>query len=118
MILISHDRYFMDRVVNQLLIFNTDCDIIPFRGNYSDYMDTLKDIEDLKTLQSKSKSKPKQSNPSQPKKSNTKDIKKIEKIIDQLETEKKSLDAIFCSPDSTPADYADAGKNQTNRPTT
>ena len=105
-IIISHDRYFMDRVVNQLLIFNNDREIVPFRGNYSDYMDTLKDIEDLKKL----KVKPKQNSKIHPNKSSTKEIKKIEKKINQLETEKKSFDAIFCSPDSTPADYAEAGK--------
>ncbi len=36
-IIVSHDRYFMDKVVDQLFIFEEDGNIISFPGNYSDY---------------------------------------------------------------------------------
>lgn len=36
-IVISHDRYFMDKVVDHLLVFNGQGDIRDFPGNYSDY---------------------------------------------------------------------------------
>ena len=38
-IVVSHDRYFMDKVVDHLLVFNGQGDIRDFPGNYSDYRD-------------------------------------------------------------------------------
>ncbi len=37
LILVSHDRYFMDHLVDQLFIFEGEGEIQPFNGNYSDY---------------------------------------------------------------------------------
>lgn len=37
LLLVSHDRYFMDRLVDHLLIFNNTTTIIDFPGNYTDY---------------------------------------------------------------------------------
>ena len=37
--MVSHDRYFMDKVVDHLLVFNGQGDIRDFPGNYSDYRD-------------------------------------------------------------------------------
>jgi ATP-binding cassette subfamily F protein uup len=36
-IVVSHDRYFMDKVVDHLLVFRGDADIKDFPGNYSQY---------------------------------------------------------------------------------
>ena len=36
-IVVSHDRYFMDKVVDHLLVFNGQGDIRDFPGNYTDY---------------------------------------------------------------------------------
>lgn len=38
-IVVSHDRYFMDKVVDHLLVFRGQGDIRDFPGNYSDYRD-------------------------------------------------------------------------------
>ena len=38
-IVVSHERYFMDKVVDHLLVFNGQGDIRDFPGNYSDYRD-------------------------------------------------------------------------------
>lgn len=47
LLLVSHDRYFMDHLVEQLFIFEGDGKIIPFNGNYSDYRTSVeeKDVE-------------------------------------------------------------------------
>ncbi|WP_139692228.1 ABC-F family ATP-binding cassette domain-containing protein [Sporolactobacillus terrae] len=39
---VSHDRYFLDRVVDRLIVFEGDGRICRFEGNYSDYMDERK----------------------------------------------------------------------------
>ncbi len=42
LVLVSHDRYFMDHLVDELLVFEGSGKIQPFNGNYSDYR-TLED---------------------------------------------------------------------------
>lgn len=49
LVIISHDRYFMDRLVDHLFIFNGDGNIQDFPGNYSQYRDWLKDQDIEKT---------------------------------------------------------------------
>jgi len=45
LVLVSHDRYFMDHLVDQLFIFEGEGKIQPFNGNYSDYR-SMEDGED------------------------------------------------------------------------
>jgi ATP-binding cassette subfamily F protein uup len=53
LVLVSHDRYFMDHLVDQLFIFEGEGNIKPFNGNYSDYRDYLEEIEaSAKSVQS------------------------------------------------------------------
>jgi ATPase components of ABC transporters with duplicated ATPase domains len=40
-ITVSHDRYFLDKVADRLLIFNGQGDIDPYAGMYTDYLDQL-----------------------------------------------------------------------------
>ncbi|MEO5590944.1 MAG: ABC-F family ATP-binding cassette domain-containing protein [Chitinophagaceae bacterium] len=46
-LIVSHDRYFMDRLVDHLFVFQGDGDIRDFPGNYSQYRLALKDSEKL-----------------------------------------------------------------------
>ncbi|HLK31178.1 MAG TPA: ATP-binding cassette domain-containing protein, partial [Puia sp.] len=48
LLIVSHDRYFMDRLVDHLFVFQGDGDIRDFPGNYSQYRTALKDDEKLK----------------------------------------------------------------------
>ena len=52
-IVVSHDRYFMDKVVDHLLVFNGQGDIRDFPGNYTQY----RDWKDAKVHQEKEKEK-------------------------------------------------------------
>ena len=47
-IVVSHDRFFMDKVVDHMLVFQGDCKIKDFPGNYTDYRQwkELKDEEE------------------------------------------------------------------------
>jgi ABC transport system ATP-binding/permease protein len=47
LIIVSHDRYFMDRLVDHLFVFEGDGVINDFPGNYSQYRNWLKDQEQL-----------------------------------------------------------------------
>lgn len=44
-IVVSHDRYFMDKVVDHLLVFRGNADIKDFPGNYTQYRD-WKEVQD------------------------------------------------------------------------
>ncbi len=56
-IVVSHDRYFMDKVVDHLLAFRGNADIKDFPGNYSDYRQ-WKDEEDKKARLAQQAAKP------------------------------------------------------------
>jgi len=47
LIIVSHDRYFMDRLVEQLFVFEGDGKVRIYNGNYTDYREELE--EDAKT---------------------------------------------------------------------
>lgn len=46
LLLVSHDRYFMDHLVNQLFVFEGNGVIRLFNGNYTDYRDWLAEAEE------------------------------------------------------------------------
>ena len=45
LLVVSHDRYFMDEVVDQLFVFQGDGKVKGFMGNYSQYKDYLQEKE-------------------------------------------------------------------------
>lgn len=47
LMIVSHDRYFMDRLVDHLFVFEGNGVVNNFPGNYSQYRDWLKDREQL-----------------------------------------------------------------------
>jgi ABC transport system ATP-binding/permease protein len=49
LVLVSHDRYFMDHLVDQLFIFEGNGVIRPFNGNYSDYRTFIEEQEEVKS---------------------------------------------------------------------
>lgn len=51
-IVVSHDRYFMDKVVDHLLVFRGEGEIKDFPGNYTQYREWQK-LEDKKTAEQK-----------------------------------------------------------------
>ncbi len=50
LLIVSHDRYFMDRLVDHLFVFQGDGDIRDFPGNYSQYRIALKEDEKLSNV--------------------------------------------------------------------
>lgn len=99
-IVVSHDRYFMDKVVDHLLVFKGKGVIKDFPGNYTQYRDWegLKAKEDEKA-QAKSKEKTDYHNVTKRKmtfKENM-EFKRLTEEIENLENEQKSLEEELCS---------------------
>ena len=57
LLLVSHDRYFMDHLVNQLFVFEGDGQIRLFNGNYTDYRDWMDEQESPKQKKDKTSGK-------------------------------------------------------------
>lgn len=89
LLLVSHDRYFMDHLVEQLFVFEGDGKIMVFNGNYSDYRTWL---EEKETEPEPVKKEVIESKASSGKKSSFKEKKEYEEIqkeIEKLEGERK-----------------------------
>lgn len=44
-IAVSHDRYFLDRIVGKMFTFEGDASVKQFTGNYSDYVESIQEME-------------------------------------------------------------------------
>ena len=89
LLLVSHDRYFMDKIVDNLLVFEGAGKIRNFNGNYSDYKEYLEEIAENEKVQKESK-KQEVSKPA----SNKKKISfKEQKALELLEQEIQELEA-------------------------
>ena len=91
-IVVSHDRYFMDKVVDHLLVFNGQGDIRDFPGNYSDY----RDWKEAKAQKEKEAEKPQEEKTARVRLNDKRkmsfkekrEFEQLEKEIAQLEAEK------------------------------
>lgn len=57
LILVSHDRHFLDRLVDHLFVFRGDGEVKDFIGSYSQYREFIKDSEAEKRLQARAEGK-------------------------------------------------------------
>lgn len=101
-IVVSHDRYFMDKVVDHLLVFRGGGDIRDFPGNYSDYREWKQTkAEHDKKLVAKPKEEPVRRVRSDEKRRMTfkerKEFEALEVEIAALEEEKKVIEEALCS---------------------
>ena len=106
-IIVSHDRYFMDRVVDHLLVFKGEGDIDDFPGNYSEYREwsSLKERERQEEKEEAAKNAPtvtKQNTWGGEKKrrlsfKERQEMLALEADIEKLESEKQSIEAALCS---------------------
>ncbi len=94
LILVSHDRYFMDRLVEHLFVFEGNGIIKDFPGNYSDYR-TSKEEAELEEKKRKAVQKPQKTTVPEKKQEKTKmsfqekqELEKLEKEIPKLEARK------------------------------
>lgn len=102
-IVVSHDRFFMDKVVDHLLVFKGNAEVKDFPGNYTDYRQwqQLKDEEEQEALMLKKKESVKIEKPKREKTitkvkltyNEKREYEQLSKDIESLETEKKSLEA-------------------------
>ncbi|GAA4815261.1 ABC-F family ATP-binding cassette domain-containing protein [Litoribaculum gwangyangense] len=102
-IVVSHDRYFMDKVVDHLFVFKGDGIIEDFPGNYTDYRvyeDSQPIIPNISEAKKDNKSW-KQNEVSKLSYNEEKELKNIESKLNSLAFDKKELENKFNNPDLT-----------------
>ena len=112
-ITVSHDRYFMDRLVDHLFIFEGEGQVRDFPGNYTDYRANISNDAKLKQTMSKAKVIDKNNVAEQKRKLTYKEKKEydtIESVIDALEQEKTTIGAQFNDSDLNPEKMKELGK--------
>lgn len=100
-IIISHDRYFMDKVVDHILVFKGEGEIQDFPGNYTQFRewDSLQPADTSKE-EKREKTPVKSYRSDEKKKMSYKEKREFETLeseIAKLETEINSLEAELCS---------------------
>ena len=105
LIVISHDRYFLDNIVDHLFVFEGDGIIKDFPGNYSDYRQWCDENPPLSHTEAnkpkeKTTTKQRQERPDRMSFKERKEFEQLTIEIDLLNAEKQELDALFNSGDT------------------
>ncbi|NUY81100.1 ABC-F family ATP-binding cassette domain-containing protein [Flavobacterium sp. MAH-1] len=107
LVVVSHDRYFMDKIVDHLFIFRGQGKIEDFPGNYSDFRIYEDSAEPTKDDTPKEKANWKQNKASTGLSFNEqKEFSKIEKEIKDLEWRKKEIEQLFSDGKVADADIS------------
>ena len=104
LIIVSHDRHFLDRLVDHLFVFCGDGVVKDFIGNFSEYRAFIKDYEASSEKASSTKvatasEKPKTEKPRKLSWKQERELESLEKEIEELAAEKKSLEESLGSLD-------------------
>ena len=105
-IVVSHDRYFMDKVVDHVLVFHGDGQVQDFPGNYTQYREWKRERDEQQKATKGETDKSRQNAYREGNQSNRKrrltfkekqEYQTLETEIDRLETEKASLEEALSS---------------------
>ena len=117
-IVVSHDRYFMDKVVDHLLVFRGDGDIKDFPGNYSQFREWERSRQEPKPASGKTPSESSmrrrsESRPNAQRRLTFKEKRELEALeadISALEAEKSALESDLCCGTLSVAELTEKSK--------
>ena len=100
LVVVSHDRYFMDKIVDHLFVFQGDAQVKDFPGNYSDYreyasLNSEKTSEKNEPISSEEKKEKKKDSANALTYNEQKEFGKLEKEILNLEKKKEKIQQKF-----------------------
>ncbi|MER3317648.1 MAG: ABC-F family ATP-binding cassette domain-containing protein [Allomuricauda sp.] len=104
LIVVSHDRYFMDKIVDHLFVFRGEGVVEDFPGNYSDYRiyessKVIEERENKTTSTEKTENNWRDTSGGKLSYSEQKEYKQLEKEIQKLEEKKVRLQNKFTDPE-------------------
>ena len=120
-IVVSHDRYFMDKVVDHLLVFKGEGEIQDFPGNYTQYREwcrlqpkTEGEGAEKKATKPTVKEQPSATQKKEGKRKMTykekREYEQLTKELEQLENEQKTLEEALCSGQLSVEELTDKSK--------
>ena len=115
-IIVSHDRYFMDKVVDHLLVFKGNGEVKDFPGNYTQYREwnSLKSKAENKLPESKTINKKKKDYHHDTRRrlsfKEKQELQQLSLDIDRLEEEQKNIEEALCSDNLSVAELTDKSK--------
>lgn len=96
-IVVTHDRYFLDKIVDHLFIFHGNGKIKDFPGNYTQYKESIDRQENRKRIlpktQTSKRDKPREKDPSKLSFKEMVEMRTLEEEIERLEAEKKEIES-------------------------
>lgn len=105
-IVVSHDRYFMDAIVDHLFVFRGDATIKDFPGNYSQYFEKQKEeekaIETVKKKDAPVQDKQEKKNSNKLSYKEKREFESLEKELEELNSEKAELEELLNSGSLNP----------------
>ena len=117
LIVISHDRYFMDRVVDHIFVFHGQGNVQDFPGNYTQYRLEAKSKNSERNEKASNSQSPIANNPkvkTEQKRrlsfKEKKELEELETLLPALEAEKASLEALLSGGATLPDEIAQASK--------
>jgi ABC transport system ATP-binding/permease protein len=105
LLIVSHDRYFLDKLTDHLFVFEGDGQLRDFNGNYNEYREWSKEQERQRKLEEKNTSGPQISSASSKAVTQKltykekREMEHLEKEMADLELEKQHISAELSAPD-------------------
>ena len=116
-IIVSHDRYFMDKLVDHLFVFEGNGSIRDFNGDYTDYRQLQKENERIQRRQEKEQKKLAKTNQPQAETAERKltyeerkELGRLEKEIGRLENKRTEIGEQFNNTGITPEEIQELSK--------
>lgn len=100
LIVISHDRFFLDSIVDHLFVFEGNGVIKDFPGNYTEYRQYLSERKEQARQEEKPQAKQERQKPQRAPRLTFKERKELESLtleIDELNKEKSEIETLFNS---------------------
>ena len=116
LIVVSHDRYFMDKMVDHLFVFKGEGEVKDIIGNYSEYRKTLQQEQRIEKKEQAPDPVKETSSTDQPKEKKKLSYKEkvefesLENDLESLEEEKAKLTEVLSNPDASTDDLIKAGE--------
>jgi ATP-binding cassette subfamily F protein uup len=102
LLVVSHDRYFMDKIVDHLFVFRGEGKIEDFPGNYSDFRSYEDTSVAFETREKKPKTDWKNKEENKPSYETQRMLKKLETEIAKFEAQKETIQNRFSNDALSP----------------
>ena len=115
LVIVSHDRHFLDRLTDHLFVFCGDGVVKDFIGNYTEYRTYLKDFQADKARQADTRdtapqAKPKTEKPSRRSWKEEQEFKALEVKLQELEDEKAALEGQLSGAELSSSELSEASE--------